>query len=355
MPRRDRPPLAIPLVQHCDVDAASPSPPADPGGTGLWAGRPVLITGATGFLGSDLTWQLVNLGADVVVLVRDALPSSPQRERWRGKVTVVDGAVEDQAAIERVVSEYAVKTVFHLAAQSQIGVANTNPTATFDTNIRGTWSVLEAVRRSGHETHVIVASSDKAYGSQPALPYTEDMPLLGRHPYDASKACADLLAQSYAHSFGVTVGVTRCGNLFGPGDVNWERLIPGTLRSLLAGQRPIIRSDGSATRDYLYVEDASLAYLRLAEGLADGSAAPGACFNFSNERPLSVLEMVGELNRAAGTAIEPDVRATARNEIDHQFLSSAKARAELGWKPRYSLQDALVPTVKWYRDLLSGP
>jgi len=267
---------------------------------------------------------------------------------------VATGAIEDQAVVERVVSEYDVDTVFHLAAQSQIGVANANPVSTFDTNVKGTWSVLEAVRRVRPTAHVVVASSDKAYGSQPVLPYTEDMPLLGRHPYDASKACADLLAQSYAHSFALPVVVTRCGNLFGPGDVNWERLVPGTLRSLIAGARPVIRSDGTATRDYIYVEDAALAYVVLAEALASGIAQPGACFNFSNEHPLSVLDMVSELQRALGTDLEPDVRGTARNEIDHQYLSAARARAELGWKPQFSLEDALAQTVVWYRELLTS-
>ena len=334
-------------MQHCGV-VPTPIP------EGPWRGRRVLVTGATGFLGAELTWQLVTRGADVVVLIRDSLPASPQRERWMSRVSAVAGAIEDQPIVERLLAEYDIESVFHLAAQSQVGVANSHPASTYETNVRGTWCVLEAVRRARPAAQVLVASSDKAYGSQPRLPYTEDMPLLGRHPYDASKACADLIAQSYARSFGLEVGVTRCGNLFGPGDVNWERIVPGTLRALIAGVRPVIRSDGTATRDYIFVEDAALAYLLLAEALASGTAEPGACFNFSNEHPLSVLDMVAALQRAVGTDLEPDIRATAANEIDHQYLSAARARSELGWRPQFSLEAALAPTVAWYRDLLAG-
>lgn len=322
----------------------------------FWDGRAVAVTGATGFLGSQLTGMLVDLGARVVVLTRDAVPASMVSSRWSSKVSVVAGAVEDQAVLERMLGEYDVATVFHLAAQTQVGVANRNPVPTYDSNVRGTWALLEAVRRSPNVTQVVTASSDKAYGAQPVLPYTEDMPLLAVNPYDVSKACSDLIAQSFARTYETPVVITRCGNFFGPGDANWERLVPGTIRLLLRGERPIIRSDGTMTRDYLYVVDGALAYMQLAEALAADPALAGEAFNFSTERPLSVLDLVRMLQDAAGTDLEPDIRATARHEIDHQFLSAAKARKILQWAPRYSMEDALAETVAWYRTALDlGP
>lgn len=315
----------------------------------FWRHRAVAVTGATGFLGSHLTQMLVTLGARVVILARDKVALTPLMRTWWDRVAVVDGSVEDQAAIERVLGDYDVVTVMHLAAQTQVGVANRNPVPTYDSNVRGTWAVLEAVRRSPMVGQVVVASSDKAYGSQPVLPYSEDMPLLAVNPYDVSKACADLISRSYAATFGVPVAITRCGNFFGPGDTNWERIIPGTIRSVLAGQRPVIRSDGTMTRDYLYVVDGALAYLRLAEALAANPALAGEAFNFSAERPLTVLELVAMVQRAAGTDLEPDVRAIASHEIDHQFLSAAKARRMLAWGPRFTMEEALAVTVQAYR------
>lgn len=315
----------------------------------FWRNRPVAVTGATGFLGSHVTAHLVELGAAVVVLVRDEVPPSPISAAWTDKVTVVRGAVEDQGVCERMLGDYEVTTVLHLAAQSQVGVANRNPAATFEANITGTWALLEAVRRSPTVTGVVTASSDKAYGEQPALPYDEDMPLLAVNPYDVSKACADLLSTSYHRTFGVPVCVTRCGNFFGPGDRNWQRLVPGTIRALLRGERPVLRSDGSMIRDYLYVVDGALAYLRLVEAMADDPAVIGEAFNFSTETPMSVLELVAGLQRAAGTSIELDIQGTATHEIDSQFLSAAKARKVLGWAPTVSVDDALGQTVDWYR------
>jgi CDP-glucose 4,6-dehydratase len=255
--------------------------------------------------------------------------------------------------MERMFGEYDVVTVFHLAAQSQVGVANRNPVATYEANVRGTWALLEAARRSSTVRQIVTASSDKAYGEQTVLPYTEDMPLLAVNPYDVSKACSDLIAQSFARTHDVPVVVTRCGNFFGPGDTNWERLVPGTIRLLLKGQRPLIRSDGTMTRDYLYVVDGVLAYLRLAEAISADPTLAGEAFNFSTERPLSVLQLVELLQAAAGTELEPDVRATARYEIAHQYLSAAKARKMLGWQPRYTMEDAIAETVDWYRGVLS--
>jgi CDP-glucose 4,6-dehydratase len=262
--------------------------------------------------------------------------------------------VEDQPLVERLLGDYEVRTVVHLAAQSQVGVANRNPLATYEANVAGTWSVLEAVRRSPRVEQVVTASSDKAYGAQPQLPYDEDMPLLAVNPYDVSKACADLISTSYHRTFGVPVCVTRCGNFFGPGDQNWERLVPGTIRSLLRGERPVIRSDGTMVRDYLYVVDGALAYLRLVESMARDPAVVGEAFNFSTETPLTVLELVAALQEAAGTDLELDIRATATHEIDSQFLSAAKARKVLGWAPTVSVEAALVETVAWYRQQLAG-
>ena len=319
----------------------------------FWEGRPVAVTGATGFLGSHLTALLADLGARVVILVRDAVPPSTIREPWWPRVSVVAGPIEDQALLERFLGDYDVATVFHLAAQTQVGVANRNPVPTYESNVRGTWALLEAVRRTPTVRQVITASSDKAYGEQPALPYTEDMPLLAVNPYDVSKACSDLIAQSFALTYGVPVVITRCGNFFGPGDTNWERLVPGTIRLLLRGERPIIRSDGTMTRDYLYVVDGALAYLQLAEAFANDASLAGEAFNFSSERPLSVLELVGLLQSAASTDLEPDIRDTARHEIPHQFLSAAKAHKILGWAPRHTMEEALAQTVEWYQAALA--
>ena len=319
----------------------------------FWRNRPVAVTGATGFLGSHLTAELVSIGAAVTILVRDDVPPSPISQSWSDRVSVVHGAVEDQATMERLLGDYEVRTVFHLAAQSQVGVANRNPTATFEANVTGTWSMLEAVRRSPRVEQVVTASSDKAYGEQPMLPYDEDMPLLAVNPYDVSKACSDLLAQSYHHTFAVPVSITRCGNFFGPGDRNWERLVPGTIRSLVQGDRPVIRSDGTMVRDYLYVVDGARAYLLLAESMAADPTLAGQAFNFSTESPLSVLELVALLQAAAGSDLEPDIQATATNEIPSQFLSAAKARKVLGWAPTVTVEQALSDTVAWYRQLLT--
>jgi CDP-glucose 4,6-dehydratase len=319
----------------------------------VWRDRPVAVTGATGFLGSHLTGVLADLGAQVVALVRDDVPPSPITEKWATRVATVDGSVDDQATVERLLGEYEVRTVFHLAAQSQVGVANRNPVATFEANIRGTWAVLEAARRSPRVEQVVTASSDKAYGKQPVLPYDESMSLLAVNPYDVSKACADLIAQSYHQTYDVPVCVTRCGNFFGPGDRNWERLVPGTIRSLLRGDRPIIRSDGTLVRDYLYVVDGALAYLQLAEAMASDPSIVGEAFNFSTETPLTVLDLVAMLQTAAGTNLALDIQATASHEIDRQFLSSAKAAKLLGWRPRYSMTEAIAATVEWYRGYLA--
>jgi CDP-glucose 4,6-dehydratase len=319
----------------------------------FWRHRRVAVTGGTGFLGSHLVAQLVDLDADVAVLVRDDVPATSVSAAWSGRVAVVRGPVEDQASVERLLGEYEVRTVFHLAAQSQVGVANRNPVATWEANVAGTWAVLEATRRSPRVEQVVTASSDKAYGSQPSLPYDEAMPLLAINPYDVSKACADLISASYAATFDVPVCVTRCGNFFGPGDTNWERIVPGTIRSLVRGERPVIRSDGTMVRDYLYVVDGALAYLQLAEQMAADPSLTGEAFNFSTETPVSVLDLAARIQAVFGSDVELDVRNEASHEIQEQFLSAAKARRVLGWAPRWSLDEALALTVEWYRKELA--
>lgn len=320
---------------------------------GSWRYRPVLVTGCTGLLGSWLTAWLVERGAHVIGLVRDSVPASNfHRLGLDSRVTVVHGAVEDYDLLERALNEYEIEVVFHLAAQTLVGIANANPRSTFSTNIAGTANVLEAVRRSRRVRALVVASSDKAYGAQAELPYRESAPLIGRHPYDVSKSCADLLAQAYWASYGTPVAVTRCGNFFGGGDLNWNRLVPGTIRSLLDGERPIVRSDGTMRRDYIYVADAVGAYALLAEKLLGGEAL-GQAYNFSNEQPLTVLEMVALLARLVGRDdLPPRVLNEATNEIPHQFLSAERARTELGWKPEHTLEAGLAHTISWYRQFL---
>lgn len=333
--------------------AAIPERPGFTPDEEFWQGRAVAVTGATGFLGSHLTDALVRLGARVVALVRDHPIESPIIGRWRSQVAEVSGSCEDQALVERMLGEYEVTTVFHLAAQSQVGPANRNPVATFTANITGTWSLLEAARRSPLVAQVVTASSDKAYGEQRTLPYSEDMALLASHPYDASKACADMLAQTYHHTYGLPVCVTRCGNFFGPGDQNWARLVPGTVRSALAGEPPLIRSDGTMIRDYLYVLDGVLAYLQLAEHMARDETVHGDAFNFSNESPVAVMDLVSLILERIDPDLTPVILGEASNEIPEQHLSATRAHERLAWWPRYTLEEGLDQTVAWYRDHLA--
>jgi CDP-glucose 4,6-dehydratase len=321
----------------------------------FWSTRPVLVTGATGLLGAALTRLLVEAGADVVCLMRDWVPQSELvRSQLLERVRVVRGDVVDQELCERVLGEYEIDTVLHLAAQTIVSIANRNPVGTLDSNIRGTWSVLEAARRSPTVKQIVVASSDKAYGAQAALPYAESSPLEGRHPYDVSKSCADLIAQMYARTFQLPVCVTRCGNFYGPGDLNWNRIVPGTFRSALRGERPVVRSDGKFVRDYIFVDDGAAAYLRTAETLAARRELAGEAFNFSNEEPLTVLQLVARILAVAGRSdLEPEVRDQATHEIREQFLDAQKARRELGWKPRFSLDEGLRLTLPWYRAVVA--
>lgn len=315
----------------------------------MWRDRSVLVTGATGFLGSHLVTLLVEAGALVTAIRRDRPPPRSIERVWAKAVTWVDGDIEDQALVERAIGEHEVESVFHLAAQTQVGVANDNAVATFRTNIGGTCSVLEACHRSPRVEQVLVASSDKAYGAQPQLPYTEDMPLLARHPYDVSKACADLIALSYHTTWDLPVVITRCGNLFGPGDMNWARLVPGTVRSVLRGEAPVIRSSGLLVRDYLYVVDGALAYLALAEAQLARPVLSGEAFNFSTETPMTALALVEAIQAVAGTDLAPEVLGGGQHEIPAQHLSAAKARDVLGWVPTRTVAEALGETVGWYR------
>ncbi|TAL09714.1 MAG: NAD-dependent epimerase/dehydratase family protein [Nitrospirae bacterium] len=320
-------------------------------GNNFWRDRPVLVTGCTGLLGSWLTADLVERGASVVGLIRDNVPRTNfLKLRLDQRITTVRGEIEDYFLLERVLNEYEIEAVFHLAAQTIVTIANRNPVSTFETNIKGTWNLLEACRRSPTVKRIVVASSDKAYGDQKKLPYRENAPLQGAHPYDVSKSAADLLATSYWHTYRLPVCVTRCGNLFGGGDLNFNRIVPGTIRSALRNESPIIRSDGTLKRDYFYVRDAADAYLKLAEQM-DALKCQGEAFNFSLEQPMTVLEITkAVLAQMKKTDLKPDIRKEASGEILNQYLSAEKARKALGWTPRYSLEEGLTETIQWYED-----
>jgi len=319
----------------------------------FWQDRPVLVTGATGLVGSWLTRRLVEAGADVVCLVRDWVPQSELvRTRTIEKVKVVRGDVRDRDLLERTIGEYETSTVIHLAAQTIVGIANRNPVSTFESNIQGTWNLLEACRRSPGIRSIVIASSDKAYGDQEDLPYGEDTPLQGSHPYDVSKSCADLITRTYAQTYGLPVAVTRCGNFYGGGDLNWNRIVPGTIRSVLRGEEPIIRSDGQYVRDYFYVEDGAAAYMLLAEQLHCRPELQGLAFNFSNESEVTVLELVKRILRAMDSQLEPRILNEASHEIRRQFLSASRARTTLDWSPLFTLDDGLERTISWYREFV---
>lgn len=325
------------------------SPPFD------WSLRRALVTGCTGFVGSHLCDELLARGAAVVGLVRDAVPDSVRGSvLWdESRIIRVRGDLTDALLLERTVNEYEVDTVFHLGAQTIVPTANRAPLSTFESNVRGTWCLLEACRRVGGVERIVVASSDKAYGEPDAVPIAEPAPLRGKHPYDASKACAEIVCRAYHATYGLPVAITRCGNVFGGRDLNWNRLVPGTIRSALRGEPPVIRSDGRLVRDWFYVDDAVAAYLRLAERLVPDSLA-GEAFNFSNEAPASVLDVASTILRRLGSGLEPRVLASASAEIRIQSLSSAKARERLGWRPRFGLEEALDATIAWYRAFLEG-
>jgi len=313
-----------------------------------WASKNVFVTGATGILGGHLAARLVKEGANVVALVRDDVPKCYFcTERLDKEVTAVHGSLEDYPLVERALNEYEIDACFHLGAQTIVGTANRSPISTFESNIRGTWNMLEAARNTASVKALVAASTDKAYGESESLPYRETDPLAAAHPYDVSKACADMLCTSYFKTYGLPVSATRCGNIFGEGDLNFNRIVPGTIRSILRKERPVIRSDGKMVRDYVYVEDIVDANLLLCENLL-GNREHGEAFNFSYGKPQSVLNVVQAISRIMDSSLEPVIQGMASHEIQKQYLSSEKARKRLGWKPKWDFEAGLEATVRWY-------
>jgi CDP-glucose 4,6-dehydratase len=322
----------------------------------FWEQRNVFVTGATGLLGSHLTAELLARGATPVCLVRDWVPDSEAATSGTlSKCRIVRGELEDFELLLRAMNEYEIDTVFHLGAQTIVGTASRSALSTFEANIRGTWTLLEAARQlMPRIERVIVASSDKAYGAHPKLPYREDTPLIGRFPYDVSKSCADLISQAYFHSFRLPVAVTRCGNLYGGGDLNFNRLIPGTIRSALRDESPIIRSDGTFVRDYFFVRDAVNAYLQLAEHVP-GAGFNGEAFNFGTETPLSVIDVANRILEVMGKSnLRLTILSQATNEIPQQYLDCTKARTLMNWHPQYDFETSLAMTIDWYREWIAG-
>lgn len=318
----------------------------------FWKGRKSFVTGATGFVGANLVAELVAQGASVVCLQRDEnQPNSLDLLHLREKVTVIRGSVDDLPLMSRILNEYEIDAVFHLAAQALVGAANRSPVSTFESNIRGTYLLLEGCRQSSTVKRIVVASSDKAYGSHTDLPYSEDFKLNAVFPYDVSKACTDLISHSFAHTFQLPVSVTRSANIYGPADANLSRIIPGTIVSLLNGERPIIRSDGTPVRDFIFTEDIVAGYLLLAENI---DSASGEAYNFGSGEPVSMLDLVNTIVRLMGRQHEqgPDIllQTKIENEIDAQYLASAKVENQFGWKPKTSLTEGLQKTINWYTE-----
>lgn len=319
----------------------------------FWSDKRVLVTGATGMVGSWLVKRLIAERAYVVALVRDA---DPQSELYRSgdisKITITNGKLEDYNSVERAINEHDVDSIFHLGAQTIVGTAQRSPLQTMEANIMGTVNVLEAARvHSGLVKRTLVASSDKAYGDKETLPYTEDMSLNGIAPYEASKSCTDLVSTSYAKSYNLPVAIARCGNIYGGGDLNWSRIVPGTLRSLIRDEQPVLRSDGSFLRDYIYVEDVVDAYMTMGEQIE--KIAPGDAYNFSDESPMTVMEIYNAICAAYGKPdTKPNILGRAQGEIKNQYLSSAKAKKQLGWSVKYGLEQGLQETAKWYQEHL---
>jgi CDP-glucose 4,6-dehydratase len=319
-----------------------------------WKGKTVFVTGATGLMGSWLVKALMRDGAEIIALVRDQAPNSMLvREGLIERIATVSGELESLPTLQRAIAEYQPHTVFHLAAQPLVQVAKRDPVGTLRANVMGTWNILEACRLAGG-ANVVIASSDKAYGAADNLPYRETHPLQGRYPYDVSKSCADLISQMYSATYGLKVAIARCGNLFGGGDLNFSRTIPGIIKATLAGEPFVIRSDGKFVRDFLYVKDAAEAYLMLGERLAEDSSISGEAFNFSLGEHLTVLDIVHTTLEIMGrTDLEPLIQNIASSEIREQYLDASKARERLGWQPRYGMKDGIRETVDWYREHFS--
>jgi CDP-glucose 4,6-dehydratase len=320
----------------------------------FWKLRDVFVTGASGIIGSWLTKELVDKGAQVTILMRDRVPKSYLNlSGYINKVNISHGSLDDYHAIERTLNEYEIKTVFHLAAQTIVGTANRSPLSTFESNIKGTWNLLEAARNSKLVEGVVVASSDKAYGEHDKLPYKEDFALKGKHPYDVSKSCTDLITQSYYHTYGLPVAIARCGNVYGGGDLNYNRIVPGTIRSLYLNENPIIRSDGTLVRDYIYVKDIVSAYMAITENLVKVSVK-GEAFNFGNNEPKTVIEIVEVITKLMNKNLKPKILNEAKAEIKKQYLFSEKANRAFGWRPKYSLEAGLKETIPWYLDFFKN-
>jgi CDP-glucose 4,6-dehydratase len=318
-------------------------------------GKTVFVTGGSGFVGANLVKRLVSEGARIVVIERDRLsPNSLDVFGLRDRVDVVTGSVDDLELMERVINEFQPEFVFHLAAQALVNAANRSPVSTFEANIRGTYMLLEACRRVEPQPTVVVASSDKAYGSHDALPYSEDFALQGVFPYDVSKSCTDLIARSYAVTYKMPVAVTRSANIYGPCDLNLSRIVPGTIVSILRGERPIIRSDGTPIREFIHVDDVVDGYLTVA---ANMEKAAGQAYNFGSDEPVRILDLVNQMLMAAGRQddLEPDILLSTKieREIDAQYLSGAKIGEQLGWRPKIRLDAGLKTSFDWYRDHLS--
>ncbi|MEI6231705.1 MAG: NAD-dependent epimerase/dehydratase family protein [Planctomycetota bacterium] len=322
----------------------------------FWKDRTVFITGSTGFVGAHIASALLDKGAHVVCLQRDAIHlNSLDLFKLRNRVDVIQGTIEDGTLMERIITEYEVDSVFHLAAQAIVGAANRSPLSTFESNIRGTYLLLEACRRSETVKRVVVASSDKAYGSHTNLPYTEEFPLHGLFPYDASKACTDILARSFAHTYGTPVVVTRFANIYGPGDTNFSRVVPGTIKAVLQNERPLIRSDGTPVREFVHVSDVARGYLLLAERISEVS---GQAFNFGTGEVVQIQDLVRRIIRLAGKekTLEPIIALETKigREIDAQYLSVDKIHAKLGWRAEIPLEQGLAQTIEWYRSHLAS-
>ena len=316
----------------------------------FWQGRPVLVTGGAGFIGAHLTDALIGLGTDVYVLdKKESIPEAGGHyDTIRKSAKYFCGDIRDGELLKKIFSKRKILTVFHLAAEAIVGRALENPADALDTNIRGTWTLLDAIRQVNPKIEVVIASSDKAYGDHEVLPYTEDFSLKGKNPYDCSKSCTDLVAQMYANTYGLPIWVTRCGNVYGGGDLNFSRLIPDTIRSLHRGKRPEIRSDGEYKRDYIFVSDIVSAYILSAEALSDGRAK-SEVFNFGPGAPERALDVVSKISGIMAVSLEPVIQSSVKYEIKDQYLDAAKARKVLGWEPRIGLGDGLTHTVEWYR------